>query len=171
MAKVTKKATFYEHFKKELIKRTVWNVGNNKKKGSWEQATVGLMLFRWDYAGTKNIIWFYLYFVYLIFRIFDQILVNFAKKMLKWSPTMSLILLLRVEQSCDWFYPILLGNIFAIYFRISDFLNQKWLQLHFFNPTLFKDATNIDLASAGKISENSKQRLIVLLFAIGVFWN
>ena len=36
-----------------LIERIVWNVGNNKKKGSWEQATVGLMLFRCDYAGTK----------------------------------------------------------------------------------------------------------------------
>ena len=23
-----------------LMKRTVWNVGNNKKKGSWEQAAV-----------------------------------------------------------------------------------------------------------------------------------
>ena len=36
-----------------LIERIVWNVGNNKKKGSWEQGTVGLMLFRFDYAGTK----------------------------------------------------------------------------------------------------------------------
>ena len=39
-----------------LIKRSVWNVGNNKKKNSWEQATVGLMLFRCDYAGTTIII-------------------------------------------------------------------------------------------------------------------
>ena len=40
-----------------LIKRTVWNVGNNnKRKGSWEQATVGLMLFRCDYAATNIII-------------------------------------------------------------------------------------------------------------------
>ena len=39
-----------------LIKRSVWNVGNNKKKGSWEQVTVGLMLFRCDYAGTMIII-------------------------------------------------------------------------------------------------------------------
>ena len=28
----------------------------DKKKGSWEQATVGLMLFRCGYAGTKIII-------------------------------------------------------------------------------------------------------------------
>ena len=41
-----------------LIKRSVWNLGNDKKKGSWEQATVGLMLFRCDYAGiTIIIIW------------------------------------------------------------------------------------------------------------------
>ena len=39
-----------------LIKRTVWNVENNKKKGSWEQATVGLMLFRCDHAETTIII-------------------------------------------------------------------------------------------------------------------
>ena len=39
-----------------LIERIVWNVGNNKKKGSWEQATVGLMMLRCDYAGTKIII-------------------------------------------------------------------------------------------------------------------
>ena len=38
-----------------LIKRTVWNVGNHTKKGSWEQATVGLMLFRCDYAGSTII--------------------------------------------------------------------------------------------------------------------
>ena len=38
------------------MKRLVWNVGNNKKKGSWEQATVGLMLFRCDYAETTIII-------------------------------------------------------------------------------------------------------------------
>ena len=31
-----------------LIKRLVWNVGNIKKKDSWEQAFVGLMLFRCD---------------------------------------------------------------------------------------------------------------------------
>ena len=34
----------------------VWNVRNNKKKGSWEQGTVGLTLFRCNYAGTKIII-------------------------------------------------------------------------------------------------------------------
>ena len=34
------------------MKRSVWNVGNNKKKGSWKQATIGLMLFRCDYAET-----------------------------------------------------------------------------------------------------------------------
>ena len=39
-----------------LIKISVWNVGNNKKKGSWKQATVGLMLFRCDYAETTIII-------------------------------------------------------------------------------------------------------------------
>ena len=39
-----------------LMKRLVWNVGNNKKKGSWKQATVGLMLFRCDYAETTIII-------------------------------------------------------------------------------------------------------------------
>ena len=40
------------------MKRSVWNVGNNKnkKKGSWKQATVGLMLFRCDYAETTIII-------------------------------------------------------------------------------------------------------------------
>ena len=38
-----------------LIERVVWNVGNNKK-GNWEQATVALMLFRCNYAGTKIII-------------------------------------------------------------------------------------------------------------------
>ena len=36
--------------------KIVLNMGNNKKNGSWEQATVGLMLFRCDYAGTKIII-------------------------------------------------------------------------------------------------------------------
>ena len=38
-----------------LIERIVWNVANNKKKGSYEQATVGLMLFRCDYAVTRII--------------------------------------------------------------------------------------------------------------------
>ena len=38
------------------MKRSVWNVGNNKKKGSWKQATVGLILFRCDYAETTIII-------------------------------------------------------------------------------------------------------------------
>ena len=54
MALVTKKRAML------LIERIVWNVGNNKKKGSWEQATVGLMLFRCDYAET-TIINYYLY--------------------------------------------------------------------------------------------------------------
>ena len=31
-------------------------MGNNKKKGSWKLATVGLMLFRCDYAETTIII-------------------------------------------------------------------------------------------------------------------
>ena len=39
-----------------LMKRSVCNVGNNKKKGSWKQATVGLMLFHCDYAETTIII-------------------------------------------------------------------------------------------------------------------
>ena len=39
-----------------LINRSVWNVGNNEKEGSWKQATVGLMLFRCDYAETTIII-------------------------------------------------------------------------------------------------------------------
>ena len=39
-----------------VMKRSVWNVGNNKKKGSWKQATVGLMLFHCDYAETTIII-------------------------------------------------------------------------------------------------------------------
>ena len=47
-----------------LIKRSVWNVENNKKKGSWEQATVGLMLFRCDYAETEIIIIYYCYYYY-----------------------------------------------------------------------------------------------------------
>ena len=38
------------------MKRSVWNVGNNKKKVSWKQATVGLILFRCDYAETTIII-------------------------------------------------------------------------------------------------------------------
>ena len=38
------------------MKRSVWNVGNNKKKGSRKQATVGLMLFHCDYAETTIII-------------------------------------------------------------------------------------------------------------------
>ena len=38
------------------MKRSVWNVGYNKKKGSWKQATVGLMLFHCDYAETTIII-------------------------------------------------------------------------------------------------------------------
>ena len=38
------------------MKRSVWNVWNNKKKGSWKQATVGLMLFHCDYAETTIII-------------------------------------------------------------------------------------------------------------------
>ena len=41
-----------------LIKRAVCNVGNNQKKGSWEQATVGLLRFRSDYAETIIIIIF-----------------------------------------------------------------------------------------------------------------
>ena len=41
------------------MKRSVWNVGNNKKKGSWKQATVGLMLFHCDYAETTIIIIYY----------------------------------------------------------------------------------------------------------------
>ena len=53
-----RKKSGYSHQKRAilLIKRSVWNVGNNKKKGSWEQATVGLMLFRCDFAGTIIII-------------------------------------------------------------------------------------------------------------------
>ena len=38
------------------MKRSAWNVGINKKKGSWKQATVGLMLFQCDYAETTIII-------------------------------------------------------------------------------------------------------------------
>ena len=38
-----------------LIQRTVWNVGNNRKKCSWEHDTVGLMLFRCDYAGEQKL--------------------------------------------------------------------------------------------------------------------
>ena len=39
-----------------LIKRSVWNVGNNQKNGNWKQATVGLKLFRCDYTETTIII-------------------------------------------------------------------------------------------------------------------
>ena len=39
-----------------LMIRSVWNVRNNQKKGSWKQATLGLMLFRCDYAETTIII-------------------------------------------------------------------------------------------------------------------
>ena len=42
------------------MKRSVWNVGNNKKKGSWKQATVGLMLFHCDYAETTIIIYYFI---------------------------------------------------------------------------------------------------------------
>ena len=38
------------------MKRSVSNVGNNKKKVSWKQASVGLMLFRCDHAETTIII-------------------------------------------------------------------------------------------------------------------
>ena len=53
-----RKKSGYSRKKKEmlLMKRSVWNVGYNKKKGSWKQATVGLMLFRCDYAETTIII-------------------------------------------------------------------------------------------------------------------
>ena len=53
-----------------LIERTVWTVRNNKKKGSWEQATVWLMLFRCDYAGTKIII-FIIKFVSVLRVVYD----------------------------------------------------------------------------------------------------
>ena len=45
-----------------LMKRSVWNAGNNKKKGSWKQATVGLMLLHCDYAETTIIINYYYYY-------------------------------------------------------------------------------------------------------------
>ena len=38
---------------------SVWNVGNNKKKGIWKQGTVGLMLFRCDYAETTINYYYY----------------------------------------------------------------------------------------------------------------
>ena len=47
------------------MKRSVWNVGNNKKKGSWKQATVGLMLFHCDYAETT--INYYYYYVFSLY--------------------------------------------------------------------------------------------------------
>ena len=53
------------------MKRSVWNVGNNKKKGSWKQATVGLMLIHCDYAETTIIIIILLKIV--IFQLLKQL--------------------------------------------------------------------------------------------------
>ena len=79
-----------------LVERIVWNAGNNKKKGSWEQATVGLMLFRCDYAGTKSIIINIYLFIYpYILDFFGRLWLTNQRRLCLGSKMFSFLFLFR----------------------------------------------------------------------------